>query len=86
METTVGNWGNSLGIRIPAKVAEELGITANTTVRLVVVEGALKIEPVVSRRAGRSRRPLSWYLDQIPESTRESEIRTGPARGREIID
>lgn len=86
VETTIKAWGNSLAIRIPAKVAEELGVEENSPVRLELRGNVITIEPIGSRRRGRQRRPLSYYLDRMPDESRDREIGTGPARGRERID
>ena len=51
MRTTVGRWGNSLGIRIPSVLAEDVQLREGTEVELVVVDGRLLVQPAVSLAA-----------------------------------
>jgi antitoxin MazE len=46
MNIVVNNWGNSLGLRIPQPVANEVGFTAGTTVSIHAVNGTIVISPV----------------------------------------
>lgn len=86
METKIVSWGNSLAVRIPASVAEEIGVQKNSPVDLEVDGNVITIKPIASRRRGRERKPLSYYLDQLPENARDEETSTGRTRGREVID
>ncbi|MGB7522412.1 MAG: AbrB/MazE/SpoVT family DNA-binding domain-containing protein, partial [Spirulinaceae cyanobacterium] len=45
MTSTITKWGNSLAIRIPKALAEEIDCTEGTTVSLTVLEGKLIITP-----------------------------------------
>lgn len=44
MEATVKRWGNSLALRIPSVLAEEVHITENSVVDLLVRDGVLVAE------------------------------------------
>jgi antitoxin MazE len=46
MKSQIGQWGNSLGIRIPKYVVEALGLHANDTVECTVQDGKMVLEPV----------------------------------------
>jgi antitoxin MazE len=46
MTSRVQRWGNSLAVRIPAPFARELGLSTGSAVKLRLVDGALRIEPV----------------------------------------
>ena len=46
MRVRVARWGNSLGLRIPRTVSEDLGLAEGTTVDLTVVDGQLTLRPV----------------------------------------
>ncbi len=48
MRTTVRKWGNSLGLRIPSGLAEDARLAEGTEVEIVVRDGQLVVEPVVS--------------------------------------
>ncbi len=46
MTIVVNKWGNSLGVRIPQPVANEVGFTVGTLVSMEVVDGKILISPV----------------------------------------
>lgn len=50
MSTTVQKWGNSLGIRIPKSVAEQVKLRAGTSVEFDAAEGVLTIRPKRRRK------------------------------------
>jgi len=76
--TNIKKWGNSLAVRIPKHVADELRLDQNTEVDLEIDEGALHIKP----------KSLPTYsLDQLlknvsPENIHR-EMDTGTPQGRE---
>jgi antitoxin MazE len=46
MKTQIGRWGNSLGIRIPKYIAEELALTVNGEVECRLENGVMMVYPV----------------------------------------
>ena len=78
METRVQKWGNSLALRIPKSLATQVGLEANTPVRLLLRGEELVIAPVT---------PLPLKLDallaQVTEHNLHDEVDSGPAVGRE---
>jgi antitoxin MazE len=46
MRTRIGQWGNSLGIRIPKCIAEELAWNVNSEVDCRLENGAMVVSPV----------------------------------------
>jgi antitoxin MazE len=46
MKTQIGRWGNSLGIRIPKYIVEELALVANGEVECRLENGAIVIQPI----------------------------------------
>ena len=50
MQTKVQKWGNSLGVRIPHGMAEEVGLVAGTEVSLTAKNGELVLRPAVPIR------------------------------------
>ncbi len=52
MKSRVKKWGNSLAVRIPAPIAQELGLKEDVPVQLELINGQLTIWPL-SRRGGR---------------------------------
>ena len=41
MSTTVRKWGNSLGVRIPKKVAEKAGFKNGAEIEFIVIDGKI---------------------------------------------
>ncbi|NOX61273.1 MAG: AbrB/MazE/SpoVT family DNA-binding domain-containing protein [Chloroflexi bacterium] len=79
MKTRVRKWGNSLAVRIPKPIAEEIAITADSEVDMVTIDGKLIIEPTEE-----SELTLEDLLNQITEENIHAEIDTGPAVGNEV--
>lgn len=78
METRVQRWGNSLAVRIPKPLADEVGLKDNSPVRLLLQDRQLVVVPVLT-----SAFDLETLLAQVTESNRHAEVLTGPAVGGE---
>jgi antitoxin MazE len=50
LRTIVRTWGNSLAIRLPRVLAEDVGIGADTPVDISVEDGSLVVTPVEGRK------------------------------------
>ena len=79
MQVGVSKWGNSLGVRIPREVAEQMGLHAGSRVD-VALEGS---RIVISRPRPRYR--LADLLADVTPDIRDS-FDWGPERGRESAD
>ncbi len=73
--------GNSLAIRIPSVVAKRLDLEDGSEVEMGLDEDALWITPAARRRPS-----LSQLLDKVTPENIHSEVKTGRAVGREILD
>ncbi|GBC95885.1 Antitoxin MazE [bacterium HR16] len=78
METHVKKWGNSLALRIPRPLAEEVGLEENSLVRVMIKEGKLVIVPIA-----RVRYALDALLAEVTPQNLNSEVDTGAAVGGE---
>lgn len=76
--TYVRRWGNSLALRIPKPLAEEVGLGEGALVELSLVEGRLVITPIA-----RSGFRLEDLLAQVTEENLHREVGTGLAMGDE---
>ena len=77
MKTQIGRWGNSLAIRIPKYIAEELELTVNGEVDCQLKDGILTVQPL---------NKLSKYTLQeliAQELEKDPEIEWGQAMGEE---
>ena len=80
MEVQFAKWGNSVGLRVPAKVAEALGIAPGGIADLVVRKDRLVITP-------RSHvYHLEDLLDGIDSNNVHAEISAGESLGVEASD
>jgi antitoxin MazE len=79
MRTKVGRWGNSLAVRIPKALAEEVRLDVETEVELSVEGDRLLVEPTALGR---------WTLrDLLVRVTKENlhkEVDLGPPVGHEV--
>ncbi|MBI3924117.1 MAG: AbrB/MazE/SpoVT family DNA-binding domain-containing protein [Armatimonadetes bacterium] len=73
MKTHLATWGNSLAVRIPKKLAEELSLQQGVEVDLRVHEGHLVIAPVT-----RPRYELEDLVRGITPDNRHAEVDWGP--------
>ena len=47
MRTRIQKWGNSLALRLPKHLAQEVGLTDDSHVHVVARDGKLEIDPAV---------------------------------------
>lgn len=77
METRVQRWGNSLALRIPKSLADEVGLKDNSPVQLSLRDKQLVIVPVKPALS------LDALLAQVTDANRHGEVQTGDAVGGE---
>jgi antitoxin MazE len=78
MQTKVKKWGNSLALRIPKVLAEQMSISADSSVEISIVGEQIVIVPFPEPEF-----TLDELLDGITEDNLHQEIDTGPALGKE---
>ena len=77
MAVTLQKWGNSVGLRVPKPLLEQLGLKEGSEVDLVVEGNRLVIK---------QRRPtLAELLAQCRPENRPDPIDFGPPVGRELM-
>jgi antitoxin MazE len=80
VRTKVQKWGNSLGVRIPRGLAEEVGLGAGTEVSLTAKDGELVLRPSVPSRL----RLVDLLAGVTPENIHTC-VDTGDAVGAEAF-
>ena len=78
MKIKVQKWGNSLGLRIPKVIAEEIGLKENAPVELSLKKKKIIISPIKPEIT------LKKLLSQVTEENLHREVDTGSPEGREI--
>ena len=76
MDITVTKWGNSLGVRIPQVLAQEVGLFAGKSARLNVSKGRIVIEP--------AKYDLKTLVDGITSENCHDLIDMGAPQGKEV--
>jgi antitoxin MazE len=79
MSITLHRWGNSVGLRLPKPMLEQLGLTEGSQVDVMIEAGRLVIEPVRRRRM-----TMAELLEGFTSDDRPGEVDWGAPAGREI--
>ncbi|NLO20049.1 MAG: AbrB/MazE/SpoVT family DNA-binding domain-containing protein [Ignavibacteria bacterium] len=79
MEIQVRKWGNSLGIRIPQAIANQINIQDGSKINLVLKSNKIELSPAAPEEY-----KLNDLIELITEASLHNEITTGEPRGREI--
>jgi antitoxin MazE len=79
METRVQKWGNSLAVRIPKSLAEEVGLRDSSPVRISLRDKHLVVVPLA-----RPTFSLADLLSQVTEANLHGEVDSGTAVGGEV--
>jgi antitoxin MazE len=78
MKGQIQKWGNSLAVRIPRGIAEEVGFGQSTPVDIRVLAGQIVITPL---------RPARYQLDELLARIQPDQLHAetdwGEAQGRE---
>ena len=81
---TVGRWGKSLAVRLPAEVAKGAGLNGGERVEVETRDGE-----IVVRRAAPSFTLAKLFRGRSPKQWRaaySSAFDWGPDRGREVVE
>lgn len=79
MKTQIGQWGNSLAIRIPKFVIESLDLKASDSIEFSIESGKIVLEPIKTLEE----LSLDELLAEVNEPS-EPEIDWGKPMGKEI--
>lgn len=74
-------WGNSLAVRIPKFVAEEVGVREGDPIVIEAEEGQIRL-----RRSKHRVPSLRELVAQISAEDRYDEVQSGPTRGKEKVE
>ena len=80
MSTTVQKWGNSLGIRIPKSVAEQVSFREGTQVEFEAGHGTLTLRPQRRRRY-----TLAGLLAKAKGPSPHRALDRGGPSGKELL-
>ena len=80
MLSKIQKWGNSLAVRIPKQVADEIGLIHNSTVEITLKAGTLQLIPVQPTKVYQ----LEALLDELSPEQLHDEVDFGQPVGHEI--
>ncbi len=75
----VQQWGGSLGVRIPQKAAQRIGIVHGSEMTLTVDDNGIRLEPVKQKPT------LDTLLSQVTPDNQHKEVDFGHPEGDELI-
>jgi antitoxin MazE len=78
MKAKIQKWGNSLALRIPRPLADELGLDRDSLVELTMTRRTLVVKPAM-----KSHLVLDELLDRVTKENIHAEVNLGPPEGRE---
>jgi len=79
MRTKIQKWGNSLAVRVPRPFAEELGLSQDSDVDLLLEQHELVIKPVSDARVS-----LRELLAGVTDANLHREVETSGPVGNEV--
>jgi len=83
MKLTIQKWGNSLALRIPSTVAQEIGVKKGSAVELATGQDALYF--TVIRKRKKAEISLDELLARVTPANRHDLVDVGSAVGREVV-
>ncbi len=77
--SSVKKWGNSLAVRIPAAVVQDLGLSENSSIQIVSDGVVAKIQPKKRKKLS-----LDELVAGITSENLHKEVDWGPPVGKEV--
>jgi len=79
MTAAIAKWGNSLAVRIPQAIAEQMQIQAGSEISMDIIDGKIVLTPY-----RRKKYTLDELLDGMTSANLHAEISTGVSIGNEV--
>ncbi len=80
MKAQMVKWGNSLAVRIPKPILEEVRLKEGDFLEIEAGEGQIKLRKATKIPT------LAQLVSQITQDNRYSEVSTGPEVGKERVE
>ena len=85
MQVRVSRWGNSLAVRLPKPVAEDLRLEEGQPVQVEVEDGSVRLTPVKQRKYPTLAEMVA-EMERIGAENEPPTVDWGPDVGAEVID
>ncbi len=79
MRVKVQKWGNSLALRIPKSLAEQISIKQGSSIDLILEDGKLVANPIAQEEY-----ELKTLLSKVKETNLHREYLSDKPKGREL--
>jgi antitoxin MazE len=79
MTVAIAKWGNSLAVRIPQAIAEQVQIQAGSAISIEIVDGKIVLTP-----QKRKKYTLDELLEGMTSENLHPEVSTSAAVGNEV--
>jgi antitoxin MazE len=79
MTAAIAKWGNSLAVRIPQAIAEQVQIQSGSEISIDVIDGKIVLTP-----HRRKKYTLDELLDGMTSEHFQAEVSTGVSVGNEV--
>ncbi|HLR67231.1 MAG TPA: AbrB/MazE/SpoVT family DNA-binding domain-containing protein [Virgibacillus sp.] len=79
MTATVQKWGNSLGVRIPQKIAKQFDVVNGSKLEVIATDQGIMLKPVDNDST------LEELLAKVTPENKHDEINFGGPTGRELF-
>ncbi len=80
MTTTIQKWGNSLAVRIPKEMAENLELSSGSAVRMSATKKEITIKPAEKEK----KYDLNTLVKQMTEKNTHKAVAWGNPLGKEL--
>jgi antitoxin MazE len=85
MQVRVSRWGNSLAVRLPKAIAEDLQLAEGQAVNVEVEDGSLRLRPLGSHRFPTLGEMIA-EMDRLGPENEPPTVDWGPDVGSKIIN
>lgn len=86
MKVKVAKWGNSVAVRLPKGISEELGLKPGGQLDLLVEKGEIRLRSVGGRSSAQLLAEMIAEAKRLGTEFEPETVEWGPDRGSEIID
>ena len=85
MKVAVAKWGNSLAVRLPKGVSEELGLKPGKELDLVVESGEIRLRRLARKSSAQLLAQMVAEAKRLGPEFEPETVDWGPDRGSEVI-
>ncbi len=85
MKVTVAKWGNSVAVRLPKGVSEELGLKPGSHLDLSVESGEIRLRAPLAKSSAQLLGEMVAEAKLLGREFEPETVEWGPDRGSEVI-